>query len=69
MTHKNLCEELRDARKSLGIAQQKIADLTGVAQVQVCHWENLQRRPRLDLFVAWAAALGYEVVLLPKATP
>ena len=60
-----LVKELRKIRLDQKRSQMDVAENAGVAQVAVMAWEGGHRRPRLDLFEAWAGALGYKVVLEP----
>lgn len=60
-----LVKQLREIRIQQKRSQMDVAEHAGVAQVAVMAWELQRRRPRLDLFEAWAGALGYRVILQP----
>jgi len=60
-----LVKQLREIRLKQKRSQMDVAEDAGVAQVAVMAWEGGRRRPRLDLFEAWAGALGYKIVLEP----
>ena len=56
--------QLRRARQKRCSAQQ-LADQIGKSRGVVTDWEYGRHSPNLDNLTAWAAALGYEVILRP----
>jgi transcriptional regulator with XRE-family HTH domain len=61
----NLRQRLRLRREHLGITQQAAADmiakeagLDGMTKATLSKWETFQSHPRVDMFAAWARALG-----------
>src|SRR5687767_7237710 len=60
-----LIAQLRDERLKQGIPQSVLSTLIGGSKTAVTDWEAGRNRPRLDLLVAWAQALGLEIWLAP----
>ncbi|GAA1395215.1 helix-turn-helix domain-containing protein [Catellatospora coxensis] len=54
------------ARQASGRSQRDVADAAGCQPHQLDAWENAVNTPGIDKLAAWAAALGYEIALLPK---
>ena len=61
-----IVEELRAERKRRGWSQTQLGNEIGHATYGgVWAWENYAQGPKLSSLRMWAAALGYEVVLVP----
>jgi len=65
MTAHPLVAELRTLRHILGVRATDIADATGLNLASISHWECGRYVPRLEKFVPYAAAIGFDVVLQP----
>ncbi len=64
---KDIIEELRRARVSLGIAQYDLAETSGYNRSTIAQWETARKTPRtLQLLCNWAEAVGLEIVVRPK---
>ena len=61
-----LIEQLTRARTKRGISLQALANRLVVTKDTVWNWENGKHDPRLGSIIAYANALGYELVLAPK---
>lgn len=59
---------LRTTRLRRGIHQGTIAQATGVDRTSVTGWENGRVQPPLPRLRAWAAALGYDLILVGDGT-
>lgn len=57
-----------DARSSLGLTQQQVAERTGIAQTEISKLENGTRNPSIKLLQRLAAGLGYtlKIEFVPK---
>lgn len=58
-----LIAELRNARAARGLSKAKLARRAGVLRQELERWEAGRVRPNVDTFVAWANALGFDVLL------
>ena len=58
-----------DARSSLGLTQQQLADRTGIAQAEISKLENGTRNPSIKLLQRLAEGLGctLKIEFVPKA--
>jgi DNA-binding XRE family transcriptional regulator len=56
---RNRIAELRAARLSAGLSQERLAALIGCAGSAVSRWEALKFLPRDDLFAKWSAVLAH----------
>lgn len=66
-------DEIRTALTAARTAQRRsmldVANAAGTPSVSsISDWER-GRMPRLDRAIAWANALGYDVVLVPREAP
>lgn len=52
--------KLRELRSAAGLSQAALADLAGVSQRAVAHWEQGLRQPTWDAVQALAKALGVD---------
>jgi transcriptional regulator with XRE-family HTH domain len=64
-TSKSLGKALRDRRKTLGLSQAKVAELTGKTQSQIARLENGLGDPRVSSVVQVSRSLGTELVAIP----
>jgi transcriptional regulator with XRE-family HTH domain len=62
----SMADRLRHSRRSLGLAQKRLAGLLGVDESTVARWERGSRHPRRDLRARLGAVLGQ---WLPAASP
>lgn len=62
-----LAAELRDERRARGVSQAKLASRIGVLNAQLCYWESGKRAPATHNLIAWANALGFDLVLQARA--
>lgn len=53
--------QLRRAREGQGLTQSQLAKRIGVDRVHIQKWENLWNRPRFQMLIDWANALGFEL--------
>lgn len=51
-------EKLYEFRIQKGLSQQKLAELSGVSQTAIYHWEKGLRKPKFEQIRYLAAALG-----------
>ncbi len=51
-------ESLKNLRIQKGLSQQKLAELSGVSQTAIYHWEKGLRKPKFEQIRYLAAALG-----------
>lgn len=58
-------ELLVEARRQLGLTQRELSRRIGTSSSNTHYWENGQHDPSLASLRAWAAALGYDVALIP----
>lgn len=56
---------LRAERRGRGLSQAQVGELVGVYSSVISSWERGRRDITLSSLVAWAAALGFEIFLLP----
>lgn len=61
-----LAYALRAERKRQGRTQQDVADRAHTTQAAVARWENGEREPCLGNTIRWAAALGFDIALMPQ---
>lgn len=59
--------QLRVERERLGFTRSKVAARCGYHFNQILAWELGKAIPRVNYFIDWAQALGFEVVLRPSA--
>ena len=72
MEAEELCNVLINARENLGLTMAAVTRAITANRNKVGalnKWENGDGWPRLDLFVEWAEALGYEVILKSQRGP
>lgn len=55
--------ELRRARERQNMTLEELAKRIGVERVSLQKWESLWHRPRFQMLLDWAEALGYEIAL------
>lgn len=60
-----IVNELTVARHAAGLTQRQLAAMFGSRQSEIGAWENLRMVPTVLSLAEWAAALGYELALLP----
>ena len=65
MTTHPLVAELRTLRHVLGVRATDIAAATGISLTSISYWECGRYVPRLEKFVPYAAAIGFDVSLTP----
>jgi transcriptional regulator with XRE-family HTH domain len=51
----DIAYEFKKIRESLGISQQKMAEMIGIPQKTWCNYENGRTRPKMDILLALAA--------------
>lgn len=61
-----LCRELAEMRKSKGLTQREVAELTGLRRNQVCRIEQGYYSVGVDILAVLADALGKRIVLEDK---
>lgn len=54
-------EKLRAAREAKGLTQQRLAELVGVTQRDISHWEREVREPGCRIVKKMAQVLGYSM--------
>jgi ribosome-binding protein aMBF1 (putative translation factor) len=54
---------LRRAREGQGLTRVQLSKKIGVPWVTLAKWEGCWNRPRFEMLLAWAQALGYEINL------
>ena len=64
-TH-TVVEQLRKVRRTKGVSQRELSDLSGVPQAQVSRIESGTVDPRISSLSALAHSLGQEFVLVPR---
>ena len=69
MEAEDLIRQLETKRVKLNLTTKAVAFAAEFSGSNVTKWELLHHLPRLDLFVAWADVLGYDVVLKPQRGP
>lgn len=70
MTFADVVDFLTAERARQGRSQREVALSLGLTQAAVSMYESRARRGSLDWLQAWAAALGYDLVIeLRKRTP
>lgn len=62
-------DELRQARRRLGVGQREVAEMVGVTQGSLANWEKHHRPPTAEHLQAWASALGVVIPPGVKARP
>ena len=55
--------ELKSIRLAANLSRQRVADLAGFNIQALQRYEDHERMPPTDRFIAWAKALGYEIDL------
>ncbi len=60
----DLIRQLSRQRLRLRLSQRGLAMRVGVDKSTVCRWERRKMEPTLGGFCAWAAELGYDIVLV-----
>jgi hypothetical protein len=63
---KSLAQSLKQRRQDLGISQSRLDDILGHATGVVAKWEGGFRSPTGFHLYCWAAALGCDLVLVPR---
>lgn len=68
---KALTRFLKEARKRQSLSQEYIEHITAINQSQLSKLERYQRKlsPRMDTFIRWADALGYELTFTLRSKP
>lgn len=61
-----IVEQLRAERVRRGWSEWDIASRVGCDQSAVNHWERGRRNPLPSNLRAWAGALGFDLLLVPK---
>ena len=69
MTAIEIITTLARARRPQRLGRPRLAARIGCARNTLYRWETRRCSPPLDALVAWAAALGYRVVLIPVDPP
>lgn len=62
-----LITQLRAARKAQGLTQAAVATRAGYSAPHIGNGEAGHVAPSLDTLTDWAAALGYDLTLTPRA--
>ncbi len=60
----NFGERLRELRKSKGLTQEELAELSGVSRRMIGHYETVVKRPSIDKAQKIAQGLGVSVQVL-----
>ena len=60
---KELIEAIVDTRKSKGLSQKQLAEMTGLKQPAIARIENNTNSPQLDTIIKIADALGLKITL------
>lgn len=68
MNHGEIAAALRGRRETLGLSQVAVARRARVSPRSILAWELGQHAPGLPETVAWAGAVGYELVLRERAS-
>ena len=68
-SHADLQVHLRNRRLRLGLSQDDVEAAAGMAVDHIAKLETSRRLPQFPTYFAWAEALGYDIVLVPKALP
>lgn len=61
--HKLLVMELKKISESKGITRREIANRTGLLESNVSRFFSLRHKPRLDIFLEIAKAIGVNFVI------
>ncbi|MFE9099778.1 helix-turn-helix domain-containing protein [Actinomadura geliboluensis] len=69
MTATELVAVLTEARLKQRLGRPRLSTRLGCARHTLLRWEFRRCSPPLDAVVAWAAALGYQVALIPADQP
>jgi len=59
-----IVDQLIKLRKDVGMTQQNIADMTGMARANIARVESKKNIASLDVLMRYAACLGYDVSLV-----
>jgi transcriptional regulator with XRE-family HTH domain len=62
-----LTAQLRAIRRERRVSILALSDRSGYDRFTISRWEREKAAPTLSRFVDWAAALGYEVKLVPQS--
>lgn len=62
----NLGPQLADLRLLNRLSQRALAEVSNTRQSQISNFELSATRPNLDTLVRLAAALGYDLALIPR---
>jgi len=62
----DLIQQLRRARERQGRSQARLSKMIGASASAVADWETGRNRPRLDMLLAWAGALGLRLELVKE---
>lgn len=57
-------DRIRNARKSVGVTQQELANRLGISYVGISQWENNSRNPKIETIRRIAKALGVPMAYL-----
>jgi DNA-binding XRE family transcriptional regulator len=58
-----IIKQLRRMREGQGLTREQLAKKVGVPFITIAKWESCWNKPRFDMLLAWAQALGYEIGL------
>lgn len=61
-----IVSDIADLRRSKGISQHELANMTGTKQPVVARMEKGTTNPRLDTVIKIVEALDYELKIVPK---
>lgn len=59
-----LIDEIVGKRCSRRLSQQRLADISGVAQAQIARLENLRHTPKIDTLIKVLKPLGYKLLIV-----
>ena len=65
-TAADLTRHLAATRRERGISQRELAGILHVVQSALSHWESGKHVVGISNTVEWAAALGYDLALIPR---
>ena len=69
LTYAGCGDRIRKLRKSLDLTQRQLADLAGLCNVSICHYETGARVPNRATMESLAEALGTSAAYLREEVP
>ncbi|HAU87480.1 MAG TPA: XRE family transcriptional regulator [Lachnospiraceae bacterium] len=61
-----IVSDITELRRSRGISQHELANITGIKQPVIARMEKGTTNPRLDTVIKIVEALDYELKIVPK---